>query len=56
MRNLASDDEIKSSFKGHYTTWNPTVNEAWIIAKALLALLHRTAPQDVSNSATQEKI
>ena len=25
------------------------------IAKALLALLHRTAPQNVSNSATQEK-
>ncbi len=39
MRNLASEEEIKSSFTLHYTTWDPTVNEAWVKAKAILSAL-----------------
>ncbi|OPZ89198.1 MAG: hypothetical protein BWY74_02834 [Firmicutes bacterium ADurb.Bin419] len=33
----------------------PRDERATLLAKALLALLHRTAPNGVSNSATQEK-
>lgn len=34
----------------------PRDERATLLSKALLALLHRTAPDGVSNSATQEKI
>jgi hypothetical protein len=36
MRNLASEDEIKSTFNMHHVTWNPTVNECYVKAQEII--------------------
>ena len=52
MRNLASEEEIKSQFKMHYITWNPTVNEAWIKAKSLSQSKQKWLKLEVRNNGT----
>jgi len=36
MRNLTSEDEIKSIFNMHHVTWNPTVNECYVKAQEII--------------------
>ena len=53
MRNLASKEEIKSNFGRHYITWNPTVNESWIKADAIIAAEKEIV--EVDNETTKEE-
>ena len=38
-----SKEEVDTTFDAHYTTWNPTVNEAFVIADAIITDLENIA-------------